>query len=98
MALEIKNIFGVICLKGKVSNSHVQEVKGYFKTLLTIEDSVIINLCQIQKGTEKLVRVLDSLQSELSEEKSLKYYSYPEPAVKELFAQLNHPSNFYQAA
>lgn len=98
MAIEINNIYGVICMKGNVSNSQAQEVKGYFKALLTLEDSVIINLCQIKKGTKKLTRVLDSLIAELSEEKSLTYYSYPELAVKELYARLNHPSNFYQAA
>ena len=44
MALEINNIYGVTCIKGKVSNTHVQEVKGYFKALLSVEDNVIINL------------------------------------------------------
>lgn len=98
MALEINNIYGVICLKGKVSNSHVQEVKGYFKALLTIENSVIINLCEVKKGAKKLTRVLESLKNELSEEKSLKYYSFPEPAVRELYEQINSSANFYQAA
>lgn len=98
MALEINNVYGVTCLKGKVSHSHLQEVKSYFKALLTIENSVIINLCEVKKGAKKLTRVLDSIKSELSEEKSLKYYSFPEPAVKELYVQLNDASNFYQAA
>lgn len=98
MSLEINNIYGVICLKGKVSNSHLQEVKGYFKALLAIEDHVIINLCQVKKGTKKLKRVLESIKNELNEEKTLKYFSFPTPAVEELYAQLNHPSNFYQAA
>lgn len=98
MALEINNIYGVICLKGKVSNSHVQEIKGYFKTLLTLNDSVIINLCRVKKGNKKLKRILDNLKNEIAEEKSLMYFSYPEPAIKELYAQLNHSSNFYQAA
>lgn len=98
MSLEINNVYGVICLKGKVSNSHLQEVKSYFKALLTIENSVIINLCEVKKGTKKLTRVLDDIKNELTEEKSLKYYSFPEPAVRELYAQLNDASNFYQAA
>jgi hypothetical protein len=98
MALEINNIYGVTCIKGKVSSTHVQEVKGYFKALLTIQDNVIINLCEVKKGTKKLVSVLENLQAEISEEKSLKFFSYPEPAVKELYAQLNSEANYYQAA
>lgn len=98
MALEIKNIYGVTCLKGKVSNSHLQEIKSYFKALLTIENSIIINLCELKKGTKKLTRVLESIQGELQEDQSLKFYSFPEPAVRELYAQINSASNFYQAA
>lgn len=98
MALEINNIYGVTCIKGKVSNTHVQEVKGYFKALLSVEDNVIINLCEVKKGAKKLVRVLESFQAEISEEKSLKFFSYPEPAVAELYAQLNNKANYYQAA
>lgn len=98
MALEINNVYGVTCIRGNVSNSHLQEIKNYFKALLSIENSVIINLCEVKKGAKKLSRILDSIKSELSEEKSLKYYSFPEPAVKELYAQLNDASNFYQAA
>lgn len=98
MALEIKNISGVICLKGKVSNSHLQDLKGYFKTLLTVEDTVNVNLCQIKKGTKKLTAVLDTLKEELAREKSLNYFGFTKPSVQQRYAELNHPSNFYQAA
>lgn len=98
MALEINNVYGVTCIKGNVSHSHLQEIKNYFKALLTLENSVIINLCEVKKGAKKLSSALDSIIAELPEEKSLKYYSFPGPAVKELYAQLNHMSNFYQAA
>ncbi|MFT5863354.1 MAG: hypothetical protein ACI828_002012 [Flavobacteriales bacterium] len=97
MGLEIKDISGVICLKGKVSNSHLQDLKGYFKALLTVQDTVNINLCQIKKGTKKLTSVLDSLKEELSKGKTLNYYCFTEPAASKLYAELNHPSNYYQA-
>lgn len=98
MALEIKNISGVICLKGTVSSSHVQDLKGYFKALLTVQDTVNINLCQIKKGTKKLTNILDNLKVELTKEKTLNYYSFTDPTAFRLYAEINHPSNFYRAA
>jgi len=98
MALEINNIDGVICLKGNVTNSHAQEIKGYFKALLTIQDIVNINLCQIKEGTKELTSALKSLTNDISENKTLNYYGFAEPAVKQLYAQINSLSNFYQAA
>lgn len=98
MALKINNIYGVICVKGEVSTSHEQEITGYFKALLSIQDSVIINLCEVKEGRERLTKTLDGLKNELNEEQSLHYYSYPGPAVEKLYEQLNNPANFYQAA
>lgn len=98
MALKINNIYGVICMKGEVSNSHEQEVKSYFKALLNIQNSVIINLCEVKIGRERLTTILDTLQNELNEEQSLHYYSHPGPAVEKLYEELNNPANFYQAA
>jgi hypothetical protein len=98
MALKINNIYGVICMKGEVSSSHTQEVRGYFKALLSIQDSVIINLCEVKEGREQLTKILEGLKSELNEEQSLDYYSYPGPAVEKLYEQLNNPANFYQTA
>jgi hypothetical protein len=98
MALEMNNINGVICLKGTISNSHVQEVKGYFKALLLCQNTVNINLCQVHKGIKKLTVVLDDLKSELDDTKTLNYYGFASPAVTLRYAQLNHSSNFYQAA
>jgi len=98
MALEINNMYGVICLKGKVSNSHLQEIKRYFEVLLQKEDEVIINFCQVKKGARKLTRILDTLKRETPQDKTLNYYGFTEPKVRELYAQINDPANYYQAA
>lgn len=98
MALTINNIYGVICMKGEVSGSHEQEVKSYFKALLSLQDTVIINLCEVKQGRQRLTTTLDALQKELTEDQSLDYYSYPGPAVEKLYEQLNDPANFYKAA
>lgn len=98
MALKINNIYGVICMKGEVCNSRTSEIRGYFKALLSTQDSVIINLCEVKDGREQLTKTLDGLKNELNEEQSLDYYSYPGPAVEKLYEQLNNPANFYQAA
>ncbi len=98
MALKINNIYGVICMKGEVSGSQEQEVKSYFKALLNIQDTVIINLCEVKQGRQRLTKILEGLRSNLNEEQSLDYYSYPGPAVEKLYQKLNNPENFYQAA
>ncbi len=98
MALKINNIYGVICIKGNVIASQEREVKDYFKALLRIEDSIIINLCEVKKGRERLYAILENLKSNLSDEQTLDYFSYPGPAVAKLYEQLNDPANFYQAA
>jgi len=98
MALEINNIDGVICLKGNVSSSRLHEITGYFESVLTYQNTVHINLCQIKEGSLEIKRALDSIKEELSEDKTINYYGHAEAAVKKLYAQINDPSNFYQAA
>ena len=98
MALKIREIFGVICIKGTVSGSHEQEVKNYFEALLSIQDTVIINICEVKQGRERLAKIFDSLKDNLNDEQSLDYFSYPGPAVEKLYEELNNPANFYQAA
>lgn len=98
MALKIQKIYGVICIKGDVSGSHEQEVKNYFKVLLSTQNSVVINLCAVKEGMLRLTTILDALQNELKEDQSLDYFSYPSPAVEKLYEELNNPANFYQAA
>lgn len=98
MALKIQNIYGVTCIKGDVVASQKKEIENYFRVLLTLEDSVIINLCAVKQGFKQLSTWLDTIIDELPESKSLHYFSYPGPAVQKLYEQLNDPANFYQAA
>jgi len=98
MALKIKDIYGVICIKGEMSNSHEQEVRSYFNALLSIQDAVIINLCEVKEGRERLTNILEDIKNGLNKEQSLDYFSYPGPAVEKLYEQLNDPANFYQLA
>ncbi len=98
MALEINNIYGVTCVKGKVSHSNTQELKNHFKALISLERHLVINLCEVKKGVKKLTRILDMIKDEISEDQSLDYYSFPEPAVKKLYERINDKANFYQHA
>lgn len=98
MALKIKNISGVICIKGKIVASQRQEIRNYFNALLTVEDAVMINLCEVKKGNVELTNWLDAIMDQLPKEKSLHYYGCPGKVVEKLYKEINNPANFYRTA
>jgi hypothetical protein len=56
MALEIKNIEGVIYLSGTASSSHIPEVLNFFKSLLETDKNVMVNLCDVKSSQDYLLR------------------------------------------
>ncbi len=98
MAFKIKNIDGVICLKGEVATTHIREVYGFIKASFRINDQLIVNLCELTSNHELVKNMLEGLKTTLNEDQQLIYYGFTEPKVKQLFAEINNPANFYQAA
>lgn len=98
MALEIKIIDGVYCIKGKVTTNRLIELKNYFTAALQFENRVIVNLCQVNEGRNSLMSVLQKMKDGLQEGKYLDFFGAPEPNVVQLFQELNSPANYYQAA
>ncbi len=98
MALEIKNISGVICLKGNVSTSQLEHLELYFETLLNEQDDINVNFCQINDGIEDLTSLLKTIENKLDENKTLNYYGIAKPEAIRRYFELNNARNFYHAA
>lgn len=98
MAFEIKNIDGVICLKGKITTGQLQEIKKYFQAFLQFQSQLKINICGVSSGHSHLQKMLEGLKSELDQDKSLLYFGYTDPRANIHYLAINHPSNFYHAA
>lgn len=98
MALEIKNIEGVFCLKGAASSSHIPEVINFFKTILEIENRLIVNFCGVTSNQETLLREFIQLENNLTEDQEFLFYGATPDTAVQLYAALNSPQNFYRAA
>ena len=92
MALEIKNIEGVICLKGAVSSSHITEVVNFLKGLIEIESRVISGFRDPEN-----VRVI-KIENNLTDDHEFLFYgATPDDAVQ-LYKEINNTQNFYSTA
>ncbi len=98
MALEIKNIEGVICIKGEVAANRLTELKNYFTTALKFETRIVVNVCQVSHGQASLLYLLQQIKDSLTIDKSLIFFGTPDRNVKQLYQELNSPANYYQAA
>jgi len=67
MAIEIREIDGVICVKGNISQNQLAEVENYFTTLLKYEKKVLINLTQVEVGLNPLQTLLKSINKKLTQ-------------------------------
>jgi hypothetical protein len=91
MALEIEDREGVICFKGEVSNSHIQEVLAFISILIDIEHKVILDLCGLKKGREILLASLKNIKKNLPDDKMLLFFSANDKNTILLFQQINNP-------
>ncbi|WP_298952547.1 hypothetical protein [uncultured Nonlabens sp.] len=98
MALEIKNIEGVICLKGTVSSSHTPEVLNFFKSLLRIDKRVVVNLCGLQDGQDYFFKELKFFKESIDEDQEFIFYGATQKEAVQLYSEINNPINFYNAA
>ena len=98
MALQIKTIDKVICLKGKVANEHLLELTQYFRNVLKFEDRLTINLCELIDGKEQLELALSNIKSQLPKDKQLIYYGFTQARCQQLFTAIENKDNYYQAA
>lgn len=98
MALEIKNIEGVICLKGAVSSSHITEVVNFLKGLIAIESRVIVNFCDVTANQKSLLREFIKIENNLTDDQEFLFYgATPDDAVQ-LYKEINNTQNFYSTA
>ena len=98
MALQIKNIEGVTCIKGEVSTNRLMELKNYFTTALKFENRLVVNCCQVGQGQSSLLSLLQQIKDSLTIDQSLIFYGTPDHKVKQLYQELNSPANYYRAA
>ncbi len=98
MALEIKIIDCVFCIKGKVSTNRLSELKNYFTAALQFENRVVVNLCQVNEGRNSLMMALQKIKNGLQEGKILQFYGTPEAKLSKPYHEINSPANYYQAA
>ncbi len=98
MALEIKNIEGVICLKGAVSSSHITELVNFFKGLLELESRVIVNFCNVTSNQKSILREFIKLENSLTDEQEFLFYGETPDDAIQLYKELNSPLNFYRIA
>ncbi|KQC33365.1 hypothetical protein AAU57_08600 [Nonlabens sp. YIK11] len=98
MALEIKNIEGVICIKGEVTTNRLTELKNYFTAALKFENRLVVNVCQVGHGQASLLFLLQQIKDSLSIDRSLIFFGSPDRNVKQLLKEINSPANYYQAA
>ncbi|AUC77939.1 hypothetical protein CW736_00285 [Nonlabens sp. MB-3u-79] len=95
MALEIKNIEGVIYLSGTASSSHIPEVLNFFKSLLETDKNVMVNLCDVKSGQDSLLQELKRLKNNLSDDYRFVFYRGTSNDVIPLYKEINNPLNFY---
>ena len=74
MAIEIKEIDGVICIKGNVSQNQLSELEHYFSALLKFEKRVLVNLSQVTNGFNGLYKLLHTLNVSLTQGKELVFF------------------------
>lgn len=84
MALQIKKIDNVFCVKGKATTAQAKEVQQFFKALLQYSDKILINLCGVHEGMKDVERALEVLKKDLKEDQEFTFYSFtPESAARQ---------------
>lgn len=79
----------MVCIKGAMCETDKKEVRDYFKALILVDDNLIVDLCEIQKGREILTKTLDQIKCSLPAGKTLDYYGYPSRAEEKLYQKIN---------
>jgi hypothetical protein len=93
MALQIEDREGVICFKGEVCSSHIQEVLTLVSMLVAIDHKVILNLCGLEKGKDILIAGLKNIKKNLADDNKLSFFSSNDENVLLLFQQINNPND-----
>ncbi|GER60022.1 hypothetical protein [Patiriisocius marinus] len=98
MALEIKNTNGEININGNASEGQITQVKNYLKALMTIKDSVLLNIQQVKEGQESLIKMIETIKTEIQDYQTIYYYGVSSSKVKQLYPINQMPVRIYLAA
>ena len=98
MALEIRNTNGEISINGNASEGQITQVKSYLKALMTIKDSVLVNIQQVKEGQDSLIKMIETIKTEIQDYQTIYYYGVSSSKVKQLYPINQMPVSIYLAA